>query len=645
VEAATQIHKQYDVPVIFCTAYSNEETLERAKISEPYGYVLKPFDNRELEINIEIALYKHRVETDLADTRQRLDATLTHVNDGVIAADGEGQIYVFNPMAEKITGCRLKDARHSTLSKILPLQAFESGQAAIELNNWDNFNCWEDTSGVRQYLIRQDGQKVPIEISVNSLKDSKSNLMVITFRDISQQLSYEATIQKNAFFDNLTELPNRSLFIDRLEGSLNRRKRGRPQQFAVLFMDIDGFGAINENLGHERGDRLIHEVGSRIDKTSRPDDTVSRFSSDIFAVLLDPVDAANGAILACQRILDEVEKPVTIDGAPVSVTVSVGIVLNHGNYKNSEEVIRDANTALQRAKLDAQGSYILFDKEMHRDVKKFLERKKSMQQAILDGAFDVHYQPIVDVESASLTGMEALVRWPHPIEGMVSPEEFIPIAEETGLILQLGEWVLRSVCKQIKQWNCAGMNNFRVAVNLSARQFENNIPSLVSEILDETEISADSLGLEITEGVAMKDVDHNIRMLEELKDLGISISIDDFGTGYSSLAYLKRFPLNTLKIDRSFIKDIAYSTDDREITKAIIAMGQNLNLKVLAEGVETEDQLEILRHSGCDYIQRYYYSRPMPAADVLPFLQDRNLVNAENMKLMEPGLDPVGVAL
>ena len=314
--------------------------------------------------------------------------------------------------------------------------------------------------------------------------------------------------------------------------------------------------------------------------------------------------------------------------------MKVGIVLDQANYRSAEEMIRDADTALHRAKVDAKGSYVVFDTEMFRDAKKFLERKSGIQQALLEGSFEVHYQPIVDIESGELSSMEALVRWPHPTEGMISPAEFIPIAEETGLILPLGEWVLRSVCQQIKKWNSSGHTDFRVAVNLSARQFENNIPTLVEEIMTETGVSPESLTLEITEGIAMKNVDQNIKMLEELRTLGLNISIDDFGTGYSSLAYLKRFPLNTLKIDRSFIKDITNNTDDREITRAIISMGQNLNLKVLAEGVETQRQLDILRDSGCDYIQGYFYSRALPAIEILPFLQNRSLINKKQLELI-----------
>ncbi len=634
IEAAMKIRSQFEVPIIFCTAYSNEETLERAKISEPYGYVLKPFDNRELEINIEIALYKHKTELDLSETRQRLDATLTNVSDGVIAADKEGKIYLLNPVAETITGRSLPEAAKVPLRKIMPMTALEADQRAVSFDDLTVMFQSKTPINCRQILTKPDGQQVPIELSVNQLEDSLSDLMVITFRDISQQLSYEETIRKNAFFDGLTELPNRSLFADRLDSSLNRRKRGKKEDFAVLFLDLDGFGVVNDGLGHEQGDKLITEIARRLEKTVRPDDTVSRFSGDIFAVLLDPVDGMTGAILACQRILTAIEEPLQLGEQEVNISASVGIVLNHGNYQTADEMIRDADTALHRAKLDAKGSYVIFDNAMYKDVKRFLERKSSMQKAILDGSFEVHYQPIVDVSSGKLTSMEALVRWPHPEEGMISPAEFIPIAEETGLILPLGEWVLRTVCKQIKQWNLEGHDDFRVAVNLSARQFENNIPGLVEQILVESGISASSLGLEITEGVAMKNVEQNIRMLEELKALGVNISIDDFGTGYSSLAYLKRFPLHTLKIDRSFIKDITQNLDDREITKAIVAMGQSLNLKVLAEGVETSSQLEILRSFGCDLIQGFYYSRALPAIQLTPFLRNRLLINDKQLELI-----------
>lgn len=616
VDAAVKIREQYDVPIIFCTAYSNEDTLERAKVSAPYGYVLKPFDNRELEINIEIALYKHRMERDLHDTRRRLDATLTNVSDGVIAADCDGQIYLINPMAERITGWCRKQAKHVHLSSIMQLEPFEAG-----LDVFDTLNPGEvEVRYHRQYLRRPGGHLLPIELSASRIENHEADLVVITFRDISQQLNYEEQIRHNAFFDDLTGLPNRALFFDRLDSSLNRRKRGGQEHFAAVFLDLDGFSVINEGLGHESGDRVINEIARRLENTVRPDDTLSRFSGDTFAVLFDPVDSITGAIQAINRVQRAIEQPIELDGSSVHLTATAGIALHQDHYTSPEEMIRDADTALHRAKQDSKGAYAVFDGAMYQDALRFIEFKSGIQQALVDGAFEVYYQPIVDAADGRLVSMEALIRWNHPTRGYISPAEFIPVAEETGLILPLGEWVLRSVCDQVSQWNAKSLSGFRVAVNLSARQFDNNIPGIVSGIVADAGIAPESLALEITEGVAMKNVENNVRMLKELRELGFNISIDDFGTGYSSLAYLKRFPLNTLKIDRSFINDITSSDDDREIARAIIAMGQNLNLKVLAEGVETLEQAEILRASGCDYIQGYYYSKPLPAAEMTRYL-------------------------
>lgn len=620
IEAAIKINNAKSIPVIFCTAYSNDEVLERAKITSPFGYVLKPFDNRELEINIEIALFKHNVERDLAVTKMNLDATLNNVSDGVVAADADGKIFLINPTAEKVAGLENGRGLGKRLDEVLQLEAFENGQASINLMDPETFAYWKQFSGLRQRLMRTDGRSVPIELSANFLEED-SNLTVITFRDISQQLGYEETIQKNAFFDGLTELPNRALFVDRLDGSINRRKRGRTEHFSALFIGLDGFAVINEGFGHDIGDMVINEVGERIAKTIRPDDTVSRFSGDIFAVLLDPVDAVTGSIQACQRILTAIQEPIAVNNSSLNLTASVGIAVNNGEYMSADEMIRDADTALHRAKTDAQGSYIVFDNEMYQDAVKFIDRKSGMQQAILEGAFDVHYQPIVDANTGRLSSMEALVRWPHPEEGMVSPKEFIPIAEATGLILPLGEFVLRTVCEQVRRWQALGFNGFRVAVNFSARQFETDVAALVREAMQASGIPPNSLALEITEGLAMKNLDRNTTMLNDLRQLGVHISMDDFGTGYSSLSYLKMFPLTTLKIDRSFIRDITENEDDQEITRAIIAMGQSLSLATLAEGVETEEQVKILRQYGCDYIQGYYYSKPLPACEMTEYLK------------------------
>ena len=624
IEAATQINEVRSVPVIYCTAYSNDEVLERAKITSPFGYVLKPFDNRELEINIEIALFKHQVEQDLAKTKQNLDATLANVSDGVIAADQTGQVILINAVAESLTDWPGERSKNVMLDEVLVLEAFEPGQPAINLLNPETFVYWKQFSGMRQLLVRPDGTRIPIELSANSLDDGEQ-LTVVTFRDISQQLNYEETIQQNAFYDGLTELPNRSLFVDRLDSSIKRRKRGRPDHFSVVFVDIDGFAVINEGLGHDVGDQIINEVGKRIAKTIRPDDTVSRFSGDIFALLLDPVDSAPGSIQATQRILDAIQDPIEVGGVHLNITATFGIAVNKGDYQTAEDMLRDANTALHRAKADAQGSYVVFDNAMYEDAVRFIDRKSGMQQALAAGEFEVYYQPIVSAQTGKLVSMEALLRWPHPQDGMISPTEFIPIAESTGLILPLGEFVLRSVCDQVKIWNDMGHDGFRVAVNVSVRQFELDLTDLLQRVLHDSGISPESIALEITEGIAMKNLERNSQMLSELKELGLSISMDDFGTGYSSLSYLKRFPLDTIKIDRSFINEIHESSDDQEITRAIIAMGQSVKLKTLAEGVETDEQLEILRSYGCDYIQGFFYGKPMTAKDMTSYLEKQSV--------------------
>ena len=624
IEAATQINEVRSVPVIYCTAYSNEEVLERAKITSPFGYVLKPFDNRELEINIEIALFKHQVEQDLAKTKQNLDATLANVSDGVIAADQTGQVILINAVAESLTDWPGERSKDVMLDEVLVLEAFEPGQPAINLLNPETFVYWKQFSGMRQLLVRPDGTRIPIELSANSLDDGE-HLTVVTFRDISQQLNYEETIQQNAFYDGLTELPNRSLFVDRLDSSIKRRKRGRPDHFSVVFVDIDGFAVINEGLGHDVGDQIINEVGKRIAKTIRPDDTVSRFSGDIFALLLDPVDSAPGLIQATQRILDAIQDPIEVGGVHLNITATFGIAVNKGDYQTAEEMLRDANTALHRAKADAQGSYVVFDNAMYEDAVRFIDRKSGMQQALAAEEFEVYYQPIVSAQTGKLVSMEALLRWPHPQDGMISPNEFIPIAESTGLILPLGEFVLRSVCDQVRIWNDMGHDGFRVAVNVSVRQFELDLTDLLQRVLHDSGISPESIALEITEGIAMKNLERNSQMLSELKELGLSISMDDFGTGYSSLSYLKRFPLDTIKIDRSFINEIHESSDDQEITRAIIAMGQSVKLKTLAEGVETDEQLEILRSYGCDYIQGFFYGKPMTANDMTSYLEKQSV--------------------
>lgn len=629
IEAAGIIHQSYDVPIIFCTAYSNTETLERAKITAPYGYILKPFDNRELEINIEIALYKHRAEKELRETQERLNTTLRNINEGVIATDTEGRAFLVNTVAESLVGLQVGETKGIPITQMLETKDFETGSQNLDLLD-QVLTKGESIWNVRQYLVRRNGSEVPIEISANAIRANRNEIigMVISIRDISQQINFERKIRHNAFFDSLTNLPNRTLFLDRVGHAISRAQQSRNYSFAVLFIDLDQFRVINEGLGHRAGDELIIDVSHRIGDTLNHADTLSRFSGDIFAVLLDNIKSIEDVMDTCNQIQNDFSTGFTVDHRAIDISSSMGIVLHKSSYLHAEDMMRDADTAMHRAKTQAKGAYVVFDHEMHNNALRYIEWREEMQKAIDNEAFEVYYQPIISPACAKVHSLEALLRWKSDKYGYVSPAEFIPIAEDAGLICAIGEWVMNSVCQQINTWQRDHNLKLKVAVNLSANQFEQeSLPSQISEILAQHAVPAELFAVEVTEGVAIRNIDSSIKTLQELKSSGISISIDDFGTGYSSLAYLKQFPINTLKIDRSFVVDITHSSDDQAIAQAIIALGQKLQLNVLAEGVETKEQLEFLMNNGCELIQGHYFCKAMPASEIPSYLQNDNLVD------------------
>ena len=637
IEAAGIIHQSYDVPIIFCTAYSNTETLERAKITAPYGYILKPFDNRELEINIEIALYKHRAEKELRETQERLNTTLRNINEGVIATDTEGRAFLVNTVAESLVGLQVGETKGIPITQMLETKDFETGSQNLDLLD-QVLTKGESIWNVRQYLVRRNGSEVPIEISANAIRANRNEIigMVISIRDISQQINFERKIRHNAFFDSLTNLPNRTLFLDRVGHAISRAQQSRNYSFAVLFIDLDQFRVINEGLGHRAGDELIIDVSHRIGDTLNHADTLSRFSGDIFAVLLDNIKSIEDVMDTCNQIQNDFSTGFTVDHRAIDISSSMGIVLHKSSYLHAEDMMRDADTAMHRAKTQAKGAYVVFDHEMHNNALRYIEWREEMQKAIDDEAFEVYYQPIISPACAKVHSLEALLRWKSDKYGYVSPAEFIPIAEDAGLICAIGEWVMNSVCQQINTWQRDHNLKLKVAVNLSANQFEQeSLPSQISEILAQHAVPAELFAVEVTEGVAMKNIESSIKTLQELKSSGISISIDDFGTGYSSLAYLKQFPINTLKIDRSFVVDITHSSDDQAIAQAIIALGQKLQLNVLAEGVETKEQLEFLMNNGCELIQGHYFCKAMPPSEIPSYLQNDNLVDTITSSTVE----------
>lgn len=439
--------------------------------------------------------------------------------------------------------------------------------------------------------------------------------------------------------DQLTGLPNRTLFLDRLARAVARQRRHPEAGFAVLFIDLDRFKVINESLGHQAGDRLIVQVSSRLEGSLRQSDTVARalpghrsgrggrgawgmetlarLGGDEFTVLLDDMDDVREAVRVAERIQEELAQPFFVEGQEVYATASIGIASSASGYAAAEDVLRDADLAMYRAKSEGKARYEIFDQRMRAGAMRRLDLESNLRRALENQEFVLFYQPIVRLESAELKGFEALVRWRRPDGDMVYPADFVEVAEDTGLIVPLGAWALEEACRTLKAWQkqYPQAQALSMSVNLSARQFgEPDLAQQVDAILRRTGLSPRALDLEITESVMMGDTERSVKLLAQLKKLGLRFSIDDFGTGYSSLSYLHRFPLDTLKIDRSFVAQLGEGRDGVAIVRSILDLARNLGMQIIAEGVETEKQVAQLRRLGCEFAQGYFYSEPMEAA-------------------------------
>jgi diguanylate cyclase (GGDEF)-like protein len=423
-----------------------------------------------------------------------------------------------------------------------------------------------------------------------------------------------AELAAKAFYDPLTKLPNRALFIDRLERMLTRLKR-RKGSVAVLFLDLDNFKLINDSLGHEIGDQLLLAVARRLQGSVRQEDTVARFGGDEFAIAAGDIAQASDATRIAARVAQELASPFALEGQEVYVSSSVGIALNRSEHDRPDSLLRDADTAMYKAKLNGKSRYELFSQDMQNQTTERLRLETDLRRAVERGDLQLHYQPVVDLPSRQIVEVEALLRWEHPQRGFVSPAEFIPVAEESGLIGPIGRWVLVQACRQARTWRdeLGPAAPKKVSVNLSARQFSPGLVKEIQGVLRETDLGAERLKLEMTEGILMRSEASTYAILLELKELHIDLALDDFGVGYSSLAYLKRFPFSSLKIDRSFVQRVGRDPEDAAIVRAIVTIAKTLRMDVVGEGVETADQYEHLVALGCTRGQGYYFARPMTA--------------------------------
>jgi diguanylate cyclase (GGDEF)-like protein len=445
--------------------------------------------------------------------------------------------------------------------------------------------------------------------------------IVLSLRILQQRKRMEDRVNHMAFHDELTSLPNRLMLSQRLDQALSRHRRGG-SQLAILFLDLDRFKVINDSLGHETGDVLLRQVADRLRSHSREGDTIARMGGDEFVVLIENSGNLSDISARAQRLVEQLSAPYLLGSNDCHVTVSIGVSVFPADGSDAPALLKAADVAMYRAKDTGRDSYQFYSAAMNVHTVERLELESDLRHALERHEFLLHYQPKVEVATGLITGVEALLRWDHPRRGLISPMDFIPLAEETGLIASIGEWVLATACARTKEWQDHGFAKLDVAVNLSARQFADPmlLPKLTN-IIRRSGLDPSSLELEITESLVMSHGGSAVAVLQQLKSLGVRIAIDDFGTGYSSLAYLKRFPIDTLKVDRSFIRDIPADSGDKQITRAIIAMAHSLRLRVVAEGVETADQLKFLRKERCDTVQGYYLHRPLPEAEVAAVLK------------------------
>ena len=440
------------------------------------------------------------------------------------------------------------------------------------------------------------------------------------FDDITERKRAEDEVQRLAYFDILTNLPNRALLLDRLEQALAQSTR-HGEQVGILFLDIDQFKGINDTLGHSVGDDLLKIIAERLSSCIRKSDTVARVGGDEFVIILNYMANEQDASTTAEKILKVLASPIYLNSQEIFSTASIGIAIYPADGGDCDTLLKNADTAMYQAKDNGRNTYQFYTSDMNAQALERMLLQNDLRRALDRGEFSLHYQPQLNAHNGQLIGMEALLRWTHPTLGAIPPSKFIPFAEETGMILPIGRWVLETACRQNKAWQDIGLPPLRVAVNLSGRQFKvGNLAQMVEEILHETQLPAQYLELELTESILMESADDTVHLLRELKKMGVHLAIDDFGTGYSSLNYLKHFPIDRLKIDRSFVRDILKDPDDAAIAEAIIVLAHSLKIKVLAEGVETREQLEFLLARSCDEMQGYYFSHPLCVKDFTTLL-------------------------
>ena len=602
------------VPLVVLTGLDDESLAVQALQEGAQDYLIKgQIDPRGLLRFLRYAIERKIMEEALFEEKERAQVTLNCIGDAVICTDISGNLTFLNLVAEKMTGWSWQDATGKPMAEVVRI--LDTTNHETILNPMERAVSQDRIAHLPPncILIRRDGVEIPIEDSVAPIHDRQGEPTgaVIVFRDVSAARTMALQMAHSAQHDFLTSLPNRMLLNDRVGQAIALAPR-HMKGVAVLFLDLDGFKHINDSLGHSIGDKLLQSIAKRLVDCVRGSDTVSRQGGDEFVVLLSEVEQPEDAAITARRMLQAVAQPHSIDQHDLHVTTSIGVSVYPDDGLNAETLIKNADTAMYQAKENGRQSYQFFKPAMNVRAVERQSIEEGLRRALERREFALHYQPKIDLRTGVITGAEALLRWIHPTRGTISPAQFIPIAEDCGLILPIGAWVLRQACKQARAWVDAGLPATTVAVNVSAMEFrdENFIEGLFA-ILSETSLDPRSLELELTESVLMKRAGSAAAILQALRERGVQVAVDDFGTGYSSLSYLRKFRVDTLKIDQSFVRQISTAGDDTTIVTAVIGMAQSLKLRVIAEGVETLKELEFLRAHQCDEAQGFYFSRPV----------------------------------
>ena len=613
-----------DIPILILDGNDPESLAKLAVSRGAQDYLLSNhLDSYSLPRALRNAIERKAVEDALYVERERALVTLNSIGDAVLCTNISGNITYLNLVAEKLTGWRREEATGQPLAEVFRIidgatreRARDPMQMAVEQNRTVGLtaNC---------VLIRRDGFESAIEDSAAPIHDRSGRVIgaVIVFHDVSAARALALQMTHTAHHDVVTNLPNRLLLHDRITQSIAlARRQKRP--IAVLFLDLDHFKNINDSLGHGAGDELLQSVAKRLLSCVRGSDTVSRQGGDEFAILLPEITHAGDASACAAKILLALNASHSIATRDLHISGSIGISLYPQDGADAETLIKNADIAMYHAKERGRGNFQFFESEMNLKIVERQTLESALRRALEQKEFLLHYQPVVNLETGEITGVEALIRWQQPGRALVPPSLFVPVAEECDLIVPIGRWVLQEACKQARAWQDAGLRHLRVAVNVSAVEFrEPGFVDGVRAILSETGLEARYLELELTEGVLMENAKSSAAVLDELKAMGIHLAVDDFGTGYSSLSYLRQFPIDVLKIDQSFIRQITSNLDDSTIIAAIISMGKSLKHVVVAEGIETDQQRAYLQSHHCEEGQGYLFSRPVAASQLADLLR------------------------